>query len=237
MTIKIPVRISSDLSPLLAIEMTKSVRAHMPDVELIHVTEPGSPKLDCFDSVLYVASNRDYVEQLIRTMTLIDGNVISLDYDILLREDVSDVFDQEFDAAFTKRPDQDKTIVKQMQESYNMGVIFSKSTEFWEKLLAIYMMQPVRDGWLGSQHLASKIAVYLSTAGKYKIIELPGDEYNYSPSSRDEDLTGRKIVHYKGARKEWMLPEELAGEATASIIKTLSLIKKKPVAGDRAKQA
>jgi hypothetical protein len=221
--IKIPVRISSDLSPLLAIEMTKSVRAHIPDVELIHVTEPGSPKLDCFDSVLYVASNRDYVEQLIRTMTLIDGNVISLDYDILLREDVSDVFDQEFDVAFTKRPDQDKTIVKQMQESYNMGVIFSKSTEFWEKLLAIYMMQPLRDGWLGSQNLASQIAVHLSS--KYKLIELPGDEYNHPPQSRDEDLTGRKIVHYKGARKEWMLSEELAGEATASIRKTLSLIK------------
>lgn len=32
--------------------------------------------------------------------------------------------------------------------------------------------------------------------------------YNYSPARRDEDLSGKFVVHYKGeTRKKWMLQQ------------------------------
>lgn len=234
--IKIPVRVSSDLSPKLAEVMTASVRKHMPTAELIHVVENGGKKLACFDSVIHINPDGDFVDQLLRVMSSIDGNVISLDYDIIVQDDLTPIFDQPFDVAFTKRPEVDKTVAKSLQASYNMGVIFSRSPEFWKYAKAIYDVQPDRDGWLRSQSLVSQIALYLSD--RFKMIELPGEVYNYSPMMREEDVSMRKIVHYKGKRKYWMLPENERGSIDSSVSKTTELVKKakrrNPVAGDRA---
>lgn len=234
--IKIPVRVSSDLSPKLAEAMTASVRRHMPDAELIHVVEVGCKKLDCFNSVMHVDPNGDFVDQLLRVMAAIDGDVISLDYDIIVQDDLTHVFDKPFDVAFTKRPEADKTVAKTLQASYNMGVIFSRSPEFWKYAKAIYDVQPDRDGWLRSQSLVSQIALYLSD--RFKMIELPGEVYNHSPMTRDEDVSMRKVVHYKGKRKYWMLPESEQFNIADSVAKTTALVKlskkRSPDAGDRA---
>lgn len=232
--IKIAVRVTSDLSPLLANAMAKSVREHM-DAELIHVAEYGAKKLDCFDRILHIDPNGDHVDQLLRLMMAIDGDLISLDYDIIVQDDLTHVFDASFDVAFTSRPQDDKTVSKSLKASYNMGVVFSRSPEFWRRARELYMIQPDRDGWLASQSLVSQIAVFLSD--RFNVKEIPGEIYNYSPSARDEDVSMRKIVHYKGNRKYWMIPENMAGDIASSVSKTVSLVKKakrSPVAGDRA---
>lgn len=240
--IKIPVRISSDLSPKLAEVMAASVRHHMPDAELIHVVEPDGLKLDCFDSVMHIDPHDDFVDQLIRVMSSIDGDVISLDYDIIVQDNLAHVFEKPFDVAFTKRPEVDKTVAKSLQASYNMGVIFSRSTEFWKYAKAIYDVQPDRDGWLRSQSLVSQIALYLSD--RFEMIELPGEIYNHSPMTEDEDVSMRKIVHYKGKRKYWMLPASERDSIDGSVSKTVNLVKKakqsktrSPDAGVRANEA
>lgn len=236
---KIPVRLTSDLNPAIAYEMVKSVRRHMPDAELIHVLEEGGEMLDCFDSFMWVSPNGDFVEQLLRVMAQLDGDVISLDYDIIVQDNLSHVFAHDFDVAFTKRPSEDKTVNKSMYDSYNMGVIFSKSRDFWQKALELYLIQEQRDGWLKSQSLVGLIAQYLAKRHGVKLLELPGETYNYSPLTRDEDVSGRKIVHYKGRRKSWMLPEGMEHETAGNIKKTVDLVKRKvaqaaPVAGVRA---
>lgn len=228
--IKIPVRVSADLSPLLAYEMVKSVRKHMPDAELIHVAESGAEKLDGFDSFMVVDHENDYVDQLLKLLCEIDGHVLALDYDIIMQADVSDVFDLDFDACFTSRPNTSR----KLGQSYNMGVVFSKSPEFWREVRQIYSVQPMRDGWMNSQTLASMIS--RSLGKKYKVMEIPGDIYNFSPSDEFEDVSGKKIVHYKGRRKPWMLPPELRHEIDWNVQKVVQLVSsKKPVAGDRAK--
>lgn len=208
----------------------------MPEAELIHVIETGGSKLPCFDSVMHIDPDGDFVDQLLRVMSAIDGNVISLDYDIIVQDDLSHVFDRPFDVAFTKRPDEDKTVAKSLQASYNMGVIFSRTPEFWKYVKAIYDVQPDRDGWLKSQSLVSQIALYLSD--RFEMIEIPGHIYNHSPMSADEDVSMRKIVHYKGKRKYWMVPESERDSIDGSVKKTTELVKKakrrSPDAGDRA---
>ena len=54
--------------------------------------------------------------------------------------------------------------------------------------------------WYGDQ-LAIK---FISDKNQYKVLELPCDEYNYTPGSKEE----RKdvyVYHFKGQRKDWMM--------------------------------
>jgi hypothetical protein len=222
MQVSIPVRVTSDLSPTLAYVMADSVRRHMPNAKLIHVAEPGATKLDGFDEVMHVAPEGDFVEQLFRVLAAIEGNVLSLDYDIIINADVSNVFDSDFDAVFTTRPPKDGTIKRSMQDTYNMGVVFSKNPVFWEALRDMYLTCEGRDGWLRSQTLASHLARALS--GRFRVAELPGEIYNYTPMSESEDLTRRRIVHYKGSRKVWMLPPERRHEVVGNIEKMVQMV-------------
>lgn len=236
--IKIPVQVSSDVSPLIAKEMLRSVREVMPDAHMIHVCADGD-KIEGFDELMHVEFNGDFVDQRLDYMSRLEGNVLSLDYDIILCEDVSDVFDEVFDVCFTKRPEIDETVNAVFQDSYNLGVIFSKNTEFWKCVREHYLKQPMRDGWMRSQTLIYQIVQLLAGERVYHVGEIPSEQYNYTPKSRYENLDGRSIVHYKGKRKAWMLPEELRIHAEVSIQKTLEQLKNKPfglpTAGERAK--
>jgi len=232
--IKIPVRVSPDLSPLLAYEMVKSVDRHMDNIELIHVTDAPCEKLAGFDSQMIVRHERDYVDQLLTTLCEIDGHVLSLDYDILMKDDVSEIFNLDFDACFTSRQ-QNIGRHHKLSQSYNMGVVFSKNSDFWKEVRQIYRAQPLRDGWMNSQTLVTMIACSLGK--KYKVMEIPGEIYNFSPDTEGDDLTGRKIVHYKGRRKPWMLPPELRHEVDGNVAKVVDLMKRRtalPAAGVRA---
>lgn len=229
--IKIPVRVSPDLSPSLAYVMADSVRKHMPDAELIHVTDAPCDKLRGFDSQMIVKHERDYVDQLLQTLCSIEGQVLSLDYDIVMQCDVSDVFALDFDACFTSRP----PTSKKLSQSYNMGVVFSKNPEFWNEVRRIYLVQPLRDGWMNSQTLVTFIAKSLGK--KYKVMEIDGGVYNFSPATEFDDLAGKKIVHYKGRRKPWMLPPELRHEVQGNVDKVVDLIRNRsaaPAVGVRA---
>lgn len=229
--IKIPVRVSGDICSLPAFAMAASVRKHM-EADLIHVAESGTEKLEGFDSFLAVDHNNDYVEQLVKMLSMIDGDVLSLDYDILLNADVSDVFDDGFDVCVTSRPE--SQIRKYgLSQSYNLGVVFSRNPQFWREVYDIYMQQPLRDGWMKSQTLVSLIIDHLSD--KYKVSKIPGEIYNYSPDSENESFEGKKIIHYKGKRKIWMVPESQREAVAHNVSKVVGLIKqKKPDAGDRA---
>lgn len=222
MGIIVPVRVTSDLSPILADVMAESVRKHIPEAHLLHVAESGANKLAVFDEIMHVDVDGDYVDQLLRVMEALDGNVLALDYDVIVQANVGDVFERAFDVAMTARPAGDKTITAALRSTYNMGVIFSKSRAFWRAVRALYTSLPERDGWMRSQTLASQVIRLMN--GRFNLIELPGEEYNYTPSTEAEDVSSRKIVHYKGARKGWMLPMNRRAEVNRNVQKTMRLV-------------
>lgn len=55
--------------------------------------------------------------------------------------------------------------------------------------------------WYGDQLAVAHVV----RSGKFKVLTLPCDIFNYTPRTELDDLSDRAIVHYKGKRKEWLL--------------------------------
>lgn len=128
-----------------------------------------------------------------------------VDTDILFVRDVSDVWEMDFDAMLTKRegPIYDKNGVDVAKiYPYNCGVMACRDKEFWKYAFSVCASLPEDlQNWYGDQE-GVKWA-----ARKFKTLELPCEEWNYTPASL-EDTGNARILHLKGRRKVWM--EEIA---------------------------
>ena len=84
---------------------------------------------------------------------------------------------------------------------HNLGVAFSKGNKFWKAVLEEMKGQPrdLRD-WFGDQIAVGKIV----KSNRFNVHVLDHSFYNYTPKSKNEDVSKRYIVHYKGKRKAWM---------------------------------
>ena len=135
-----------------------------------------------------------------RIHSMLAGEWLFVDSDIVIQKDVRDVFKDEFEIAVTDRvgsawehsPD-----VKDMP--YNMGVTFSRCPEFWGRVAKILEEAPeaLRE-WCGDQLVVCQLQQH------YKTKVLPGQVYNFTPFKRGEDRSHAAIVHWKGPRKEWI---------------------------------
>lgn len=137
-------------------------------------------------------------------MAKLDGEVIGLDTDVIVQANLGEVFAREFDVALTRRTGRifygGKDIVKDMP--INSGVLFSRSRKFWQDCYALCLKAPEEiQRWFGDQLCIMQ--VYKS--GRYKVLELPCEKFNYTPKTQNEDVSSRYAVHYKGKRKDWML--------------------------------
>lgn len=123
-----------------------------------------------------------------------------VDTDILFVRDVSDVWEQDFDAMLTKRtgPILDKNGVDVAQiYPYNCGVMACRNQEFWKYAFSFCAMLPESlQNWYGDQE-----GVKWATR-KFNVLELPCDEFNFTPASLD-DIGDARILHLKGGRKPW----------------------------------
>ena len=128
-----------------------------------------------------------------------------VDTDILFMSDISDIWQRDFEAALTKRegPIYDKNGVDVAKiYPYNCGVMFCRNKEFWKYAFSICSRLPEQlQNWYGDQE-GVKWA-----SRKFRTLELPCDEWNYTPASL-EDTGNARILHLKGRRKPWM--EEFA---------------------------
>jgi hypothetical protein len=59
-----------------------------------------------------------------------------------------------------------------------------------------------RDNWMGGNITHNEVARQFN----YKL--LPGCVYNYCPNDRNDKPKHALVLHYKGKRKKWMLPED-----------------------------
>lgn len=193
-------------SPDCAALMVAAVKRHMPAVTLLQLTDETTPILDgC------VAKRRPWNAKVMlwRMEHLCDLNeseLLVLDTDVIVQANLKPVVWHPFDAALTWRAgpiwDRDGNDVADLMP-YNCGVMFARGASFWQACLArMLLMHEDAQAWWGDQIAVRKVA----ESGEFRILELKCDEYNYTPSHADEDVSRRRAVHYKGPnRKQWML--------------------------------
>ena len=188
----------------LPTKMVASVKEVMPNANIVQLTDENTPIIKGVNTVIRKKYNGLIMLFRLEHLASLRGNWITLDTDMIIKKDLSHVFNQDFDVALTRRygsiidADGDD-IVKIMP--YNAGVMFSKNHEFWiEALNKLKSLDRKTHEWYGDQ-LAIKLIV---DEHNYKVLELSCDEYNYTPQDKEE----RKdvyVYHFKGQRKDWMM--------------------------------
>ena len=134
-------------------------------------------------------------------LSKIEGQVLSLDTDVVVQWDLCKVFDFPFDVALTRRH---KPILDQHGNDltktmpYNGGVFWSRDDEFRLAYHKFCDTHKATFGWFIDQ-------VALAQVGpRFNLLTLDCDNFNYTPKSATEDVSQRFAVHYKGERKRWM---------------------------------
>jgi len=205
----------------IAKAMIASVRRHM-DCEIVQLTDLTTPKLDGVDTVQRLEGG--IVSSILaRHLSKLSGEVLYLDYDTIVQEDVSSVFEQDFDLAITTRSgvEKDSTLLYKVCP-HNVGVMFSRSQSFWRIVRNRYDARQDEPSWFKFQILVTEA---INTLKQFKFLELSSEKYNYTPESRDEDLSGRSIVHYKGLRKSWMVEQEDSANALFGNVMVTEMMK------------
>jgi hypothetical protein len=171
---------------------------------LVQMTDERTPAVPGADVVVRLPweGERLMTYRLQHLAGLVEPALV-VDTDVVFVRDVRHVWEREFDVALTRRagpaPDPNGVDLAEVMP-YNTGVMFSRSRAFWERCHELCRgFPPEIQRWYGDQY-AVRFA-----APEFKVLELPVDPYNYSPGSPEEDVSQRYLVHYKGARKEWML--------------------------------
>ena len=185
------------VDPTYAEIMLTSVRKHM-DCELVHLTDETTRALDGCTVIRRPWIDNPMIFKM-RHLAELEGDAIALDTDVIVQADLSPVFDDEFDVALTRRKgpiiDADGTDVT-IAMPFNCGVMFYREPAFWEACLK---WCPPDVGWYADQLAVAAVSPQFKT----RVLEC--DEWNYTPGSRAENVAARKVVHYKGQRKAWML--------------------------------
>lgn len=192
-------------NPVFAEIMLKSVRKHMPGMECVHLTDDDTPAIEgC--TVIRKTWEKNPMLFKMRHLSELDGETIILDTDVIVRADLREVFEYDFDVALTRRKGpifdsngNDVTIPM----PYNCGVMFCRNPAFWKACLA---WCPPDVGWYADQLAVAAVSPDFHT------MALDGNVWNYTPNGPDDDVSSKKVVHYKGLRKEWMHGAQSIGD-------------------------
>jgi hypothetical protein len=183
--------------------MLDSVMRTMPNTDIIHLTDESTK---CIDGTITI--RRPFVHDnpmLFRMehISAIDGDVLVLDTDVMVRKDLRPIFSLDFDVALTWRSDKvidtNGVNISDLMP-YNTGVVFSRSAKFWKD--CVDFATGKNFGWYADQ---ASVAVI---SERYNTLKLHCDNFNYTPKSASEDVSSRYVVHYKGKRKNFILGEQ-----------------------------
>lgn len=169
----------------------------MPGVEVCHLTDTKAIPIQGVDKVIRM--ERDCPMAVFRMRHhQAPGDWLFIDSDVLIVKDVQDVL--KTDIAICKRRLNDGMSGAALQQMpHNMGVVFSRSPDFWaaaEKELLRF--EPKLQEWMGDQ-----LAVCdLIKRGGFNVSVI-SDLYNYPPK-HSGDIGSASILHFKGARKQFM---------------------------------
>jgi lipopolysaccharide biosynthesis glycosyltransferase len=190
----------------LAGKCAKSIREAIPGARIVQFTDERTPIFSFADEAIRrPIRNLGFMEFRIHHFASYPHKeMLFLDADTIVQKDPWDVFLNDFDVALTARaePLTSGGVDVTDQMPYNTGVMFSKGTKFWRKVCEGLKAYPLdARNWFGEQVEIAKVV----KSGQFNVLEVSDAEYNYTPKKRDEDVSSRYIVHYKGKRKEWML--------------------------------
>lgn len=185
--------------PKYALKMVASVRRHM-DCEILQLTDGSTQAIEGCVTVRMPWTDGNPTLFKMRHLAEISGDVLILDTDVIVQADLSPVFKLPFDVALTWRPgpiwDRELGVDVTKAMPYNCGVMFSRRQQFWHECLDWCDGKEL--GWYADQLAVANVSPYWNT------LKLHTDNFNYTPSRQDEDVSRRLVVHYKGARKDWM---------------------------------
>lgn len=194
----------------LADLLIRSSRAHMPNVEIVHLTDEATEQMRGTDAVRRQPVGPIALGCLEAYERAGEGDWLFVDTDVLIQRDVRWIFDDpDFEIAVAEREGTllDKEIGTKFMASmpYNKGAVFSRSPVFWSTAAAyLRTRSEKRQNWMGDQ--AAMCGVIAT--GAFRVRVLP-NRYNYPPKSADESVIDKAILHFKGPRKAWMLERAL----------------------------
>jgi hypothetical protein len=182
----------------VARHLISSARKVMPGVEIFQLTDDKTPQHDC--NIVRLGGAMPMAVRRMTLHSMLAGDWLFVDTDIVFREDVRDVFKASFHIAVTDRVGsawENSPDVKDMP--YNMGVTFSRSASFWDRVAGVMKsLPPHLQEWCGDQLVVCEMQKQVKT------LVLPGLKYNFTPLRREDDISHAAIVHYKGPRKDWI---------------------------------
>lgn len=193
----------------LAEDLVQNVKAVMPGVKVVHVTDEKTPVVYGAE-VLRVARDVPLMTWHMKCHREAQGlgdEVLFTEPDVRFKSEILHVFDDpDFDIAVTEREvdstwniDGQKVLLSEVAP-YTLGTTFSRSRQFWDDVTAhCATLGQAEQHWLGDM-----LSLYaIMQTGKYKVKVIPGPIYNHIPCSR-EDCCDVKVLHFKGMRKEWL---------------------------------
>ena len=189
----------------MAQSLIRSAKLHMPDVEIYHLTDGFTRSPEGVTGTIRIGGDLPMAVRRVSLHEKCEGDWLFVDTDIVFRHSVEAVFDEPFDIALT---DRDGTITNESGYAqimpYNIGVVFSRSPEFWTMVKGYLVQLPVAyQQWEGDQRIVCEL---MKHNHGFNVKILPGIKYNYPPKSAD-DRQDASILHYKGNRKKWLLQE------------------------------
>jgi len=198
--------------------MARSVKATMPGVPVVQLTDERTAAVAVVDEVLRLP-DEPMARLRMRHQMSVDGEWLFVDTDIIFQKDVRKVFEEPFDVALTTRNWKHLRRAAGFAERmpFNVGVVFSRCPAFWKDVYKrLGKLSQESQQWMGDQQA---ICDLVGDAPKYQIAFLKGSRYNLPPAYEDDDegvnqkmIRSASILHYKGVGRKAMLLERIRRE-------------------------
>ena len=205
--------------------LAQSIKRLYPYNKLIQITDDYSEQINSIDNVERFKFTRshfmkDCIESQLKIFNKY-GPTIFLDADLIVLKKIDDFFEfKDFDFSLTESSNLSKSIIlnnekhkknfpdlinKTLGETmpYNAGIYCCNKKEPLEFMLNIFKtMNKNYLEWYGDQLALKKLV----ESKLYKIKVFQESIYNYTPIKSDEDLSNKKILHFKGDSKKLFIP-------------------------------
>jgi len=182
-----------------------SVRSVMPEAKIVQFSDETSPEIPGVHEVRRQVIKTPLWVHRWQAYSEVEGEIVCLDTDVIVRKDLSRVFALDFDVALTRRDkpllDPNGTDITQAMP-FNGGVVLSRSRKWMRKLAETCAeLTSLNQKWYTDQMAMTVCA----RTQPETVLHLPCELYNFTPDRQDSDTSHAWVVHYKGKRKEWML--------------------------------
>lgn len=190
----------------LARIMVASVRRTMPGIKVLMITDDKTPAIEGIEPIrISTHGFADFIPWLCHCKSLLEGEVLYLDSDVVVQRDLRPLFNVIGDVVL---PNRGPKIVDGRMQPFIFGVVAYRTAAFWAEVRdRVLAMEKVDRAWYGSQIATFEMWMEEQNGrGKWKIVSVPRDIYNYTPKEANEAPEDKWALHYKGKkRKAWML--------------------------------